>query len=143
MSDAELSDHDKFQFWLMDMDDALERFMAGLPDAERERLDGTIASYDVIEEMLMARYPDRKAAKDSGDSVFFDGCARYVGETLRQHMGGKWQIVLDDPSNVHYRRPRLTGMKNGMPPVCPLQWLFTAVSRRKGNFMRTIVGNYA
>jgi hypothetical protein len=26
-----------------------------------------------------------------------DGVARYIGETCRKHLGGRWQIRLDDP----------------------------------------------
>lgn len=142
MSDAEITDNDRFQHWLMHMDDALDAFIAGLPEGERAKLDYSIASLDAIEALLLARHPSGEDARKTGDPRFFDGCARYVGETLRLRLGGKWAIVLDDPSNVHFRRPRVVNLRNGMAPVCPLQWLFTAVSRRKGDFMRGIVMNF-
>ncbi len=92
--------------------------------------------------MLMDRYPDAEDARRDGDSKLFDGAARYVGETLRRNLGGTWGIELQDKSSVHYAKPTLANFRNFMPPVCPTQWLFTAVQRQRGDFMRRVVMNY-
>src|SRR5437868_12085685 len=44
-----IAKQDDFEYWLADMDDALERFCAQLPEAVRAKLDYSQASLDVLE----------------------------------------------------------------------------------------------
>jgi hypothetical protein len=133
---------EQFEYWLAHMDDGLEEFMRTLPPDVARKLDYSIGSLDVLERLLLERYDSFEAAQASGDSKFFDGCARYVGETVRKHMGGKWTIVLDDKKNAHYGVPSLIDFKVPMPPMAPLHMCKSATDRRKGNFISGVVRNY-
>jgi hypothetical protein len=133
---------EEFQYWLAHMDDALEEFLAGLPRETAQKLDSSIESIDVVEKLLIDRYESYEAAKRSGDTRFFDGCARYVGETIRKHIGGKWNMVLDDKKNVHYGVPRIQGFTVPMSPMAPLHMCLAATDRRKGNYITGVIRNY-
>lgn len=51
---------EEFEYWLFDMDDAVERFCMKLPSEVRERLDFTPESLDVIEGWVLQRYASVK-----------------------------------------------------------------------------------
>lgn len=133
---------EEFEHWLAHMDDALEEFKASLPAEVARKLDYSIESLDVLERLLLDRYDSFEAAQRSGNSKFFDGCARYVGETVRKHVGGKWNIVLDDKKNAHYGVPRLEGFRVSMSPMAPLHMCKAATDRRKGNYISGVIRNF-
>jgi hypothetical protein len=133
---------EEFQHWLAHMDDALDDLMRSLPPEIARRLDYGIDSLDVLERLLLDRYESYDAAKRSGDAGFFDGCSRYFGETVRRRLGGKWKMVLDDEKNVHYGVPRLEGFDVPMSPMAPLHMCFSAVDRRKGNYLTGVIRNF-
>jgi len=133
---------EQFQYWLAHMDEALEEFMASVPPEVANKLDHSIKSLDVLEDLLLKRYDSFETAQASGDSKFFDGCARYVGETIRKHVGGKWRIVLDDKKNAHYAVPRLQDFDIPMMPMAPLHLCKAATDRRKGNYISGVIRNY-
>ncbi len=54
---------DDFQYWLMDMDDALDRFKAQFPKEVKKQLDFSPASLDVLEALILDKYPDPKAMR--------------------------------------------------------------------------------
>lgn len=126
---------DGFQYWLMDMDDAIERFFNNIPHNVRNKLDFSVESLLVLEEILMMRYPDVDTAMAYSEAKFLDGSARYIGEVFRKWGGGKWYIKLEDEKNVYYKLPQLKGVKNQGVQICPLALTTTAIDRRKGNFI--------
>ena len=130
-----------FEYWLADMDDALERFMSTLPDTVRSQLDYSIASLDVLEDWILEKYASNSAMREPTESRIVDGLARYVGETLRKNIGGHWDIELENKKDVYYGMPQLTGFSPTPTPECPLRLVTTAASRRTGNFMSTILEN--
>ena len=91
---------DQFQYWLVDMDDALDRFIATVPAGRAASLDSSPASLDVLESLILSDYPSVAHAKAPGEAVRIDGYARYLGEVLRRHFGGRWKIELDDERNA-------------------------------------------
>jgi hypothetical protein len=135
------SSREDFNYWLVDMDDALDRFMATLPDEVRQKLDYSPESLEVIEQWLLERYPSLDAARTSGDSKVFDGVARYVGETFRRNVGGRWSITFDDPKDVNYGLPALTGFKGENSALTPLTLATASTDRRTGKYLRGILDN--
>jgi hypothetical protein len=131
---------DRFELWLMDMDDALERFMDQVPEV-REKLDYSAESLDVLEKWLLERYPTFEAIIADSEKDMLDGMARYVGETFRKNLGGIWDIVLDDPKNVWYRLPIVTGFPGQGAPLSPVTMTTAAADRRTGTYWRTILQN--
>ena len=86
---------DDFEYWLADMDDALERFVAGLPEQVSRKLDFSLGSLDVLEQWTLEKYPNVASTRGQAESSTLDGLARYVGETFRRELGGRWEIRLD------------------------------------------------
>ncbi len=127
---------DDFNHWVADMDDALRRFTATLPDDLRQRLDLSPASLDVLERWLLDRYPSVAAMTSATEALTVDGAARYIGETLRKSIGGHWDIRLDDPKYAYFNRPILTGFEPQPTPFCPQAMASTAVDRRTGHLLR-------
>lgn len=133
---------DDFQYWLADMDDAIERFLGILPTALSQRLDSSPGSLDVLEAWILERYTSTQAMLAPSESRIVDGLARYVGETFRKAVGGRWEIRLDDPSYVFYGKPQLTGFWEDPTPVCPLPLVTACADRRSGKFLAGVLASY-
>ena len=132
---------DEFQYWLFDMDDALERFLEGLPKELQATLDYSPSSLDALEAWLLKRYGRTQDMRLSSEWALVDGSARYVGETIRKVLGGVWNIDMSDPHYAYYGLPQLSGFPMGGAPECPLTLVTAAVDRRTGTYMRTVLQN--
>lgn len=139
MANSALRDH--FEDWLVDMDDAIDRFLETLPEDLSERLDFSPEALDVLEAWLLERYPSVDAALAETEKETLDGAARYVGETFRRALGGRWDIELDDPNDVNYRLPVLTGFQGEYSKQSPVTLVTAAVDRRSGNYLRAVLAN--
>lgn len=133
-----VSGEDRFEYWLMDMSDAIDRFMAMLPAEVSSKLDYGPDSLRVLEQWLLARYEDNAGARDASQAATLDGAARYLGETLRKNLGGTWFIAFDDPRNVFHGLPQLRGMRSQTGQICPLTLVTASLARRTGTFFRKI-----
>jgi hypothetical protein len=142
MSRKPLSNLDDFNFWVADMDDALDSFKASLPADVAAQLDYTPASLDALEHWLLDTYASSEETQEAGQTANMDGAARYFGETFRKTMGGYWDIDLDNQKNVYFGVPVVTGYKEKSTPLCPLWMVGAATHRRTGTSLRTILQNY-
>lgn len=136
------SAHEGFQYWLADMDSALERFLNGLPREITERLDRSPESLDVLEAWILERYPSTQAMLAPTESRVVDGLARYIGETFRKAIGGRWEIRLDDPKYVFHGVPQLTGFSETPTPVSPISLATATADRRTGRFLGSVLASY-
>ena len=127
-------DQPGFERWLARMDEALGAFMARLPEEVRDRLDHTVASLDVLEAWLLERYPDKTDARVKREMPVLDGASRYVGETYRKYLGGRWTIRHDDPKYIFHALPILADMRSGGPD-CPLTMVTASLARRRGDYI--------
>ncbi|AFY43308.1 hypothetical protein Nos7107_2708 [Nostoc sp. PCC 7107] len=141
MNRTALTTHNDFQWWLMDMDDALERFLAILPPQVKKKLDFSPSSLSTLEAWILDKYPNTPAMLESDQSRLVDGVARYIGETFRKSLGGRWDIQLDDPKFVYFGVPILTGFEEKPTPICPLTLATASADRRTGKYLRTILEN--
>ncbi|OYD07273.1 hypothetical protein [Paludifilum halophilum] len=126
---------DNFQFWLMEMDDVLEDFMDKLP--QNLRLDFSADSLLRLEEWILRHYSTVESLQKNKQMLDF--LSRYVGETFRKRLGGKWEIELDHPEYVFYGLPQIKFEK--VSPDCPLSVVLAAVDRKKGDYMLKILKN--
>ena len=129
---------DDFDFWVADMDDALDRFRELLPEDVSRALDGSEASLDALEAWLLERYPDTQSMLAAEEAAIVDGAARYIGEILRRAVGGYWDIQLDDERDVYYGLPVITTGEKATP-VAPATLATAAADRRTGSFIRQVV----
>jgi hypothetical protein len=136
-----LTNREDFEFWLFDMDDALERFLAALPPSVRTQLDGSPQSLDALEGWILERYPSTEAMLKPDQSRIVDGAARYIGETYRRVIGGRWDIQFHDPKMAFFATPILTDYEERSTPMSPLALATASADRRTGNFLRTVLEN--
>ena len=96
---------DDFESWLVDMDDALERFIGKLPGEVGGQLDYSPESLDILEKWTLDNYESPEQMLPASEAESVDALARYVGETFRRAIGGRWGIRLDDPKYVFFGLP--------------------------------------
>ena len=134
-------DGDKFQYWLMDMDDAIARLIQSAPTNLADKLDFSPESLNVLEEFILSKYPTIIDIKKPTEAKAVDSLARYVGQVFRKHLGGKWGIEFNDRKNVFYGLPQLMGMAGQRTQICPLTLVTASTDRRTGQFIRTVFDN--
>jgi hypothetical protein len=122
-----------FQVWLDFMPEGLAEFFDRLPGDVGDRLDFSAQSLDVLEAWLLERYPDCEATRPRTESQILDGAARYVGETLRKHLGGKWWI--DPDGKIMNGIPLITDLRSDGGAPAPLSLVTASTDRRVGNFL--------
>lgn len=130
-----------FQYWLADMDDALERFLAHVPSEVGSRLDFSPESLDVLEAWILQTFEstDEMLRPDAKGDV--DGIARYVGETYRKAIGGRWELRTGDSQYAYNDLPQLTGFSASPTPIAPHSLATAAADRRSGNYLKTVLRN--
>ena len=125
---------DQFEHWLFAMDDILEDFIANFP-GDKQSLDYSPESLKVVEQWLMDSFATIEDAEEEAGKIPLDRAARYIGETYRRNLGGKWNLHLKNPKYVHYGIPELIDMAHVPVKVCPLFEATTAIDRREGDMM--------
>lgn len=137
--EREAPDRDLFNHWVVAMEDVLEEFIDEKAVEISEQLDYSPASLPVLENWLLERYA---AIKDlDPDSDIWDGASRYVGEVFRMQLGGYWDLEDEDPKDVYYGLPILTGFEN-LGAECPHTCVTAALDRRTGKFFSNLLAHY-
>ncbi len=142
MNRSALTTREDFDYWVSDMDDALERFFTLLPSSVREKLDFSPFSLEALEEWILEKYANTQAMLQRDQAQIVDGVARYIGETFRRTIGGYWTIRLDDPKVAFFGVPILTGFEERPTPACPLALATASADRRTGTFLHTVLKNH-
>jgi hypothetical protein len=136
-----IENKDLFEFWLMDMDEALDNFLKALPDDTRQCMNYSPNSLQVLEEWLLSKYSDTDVMLSMSESKLVDGAARYIGEVFRKTLGGKWFVDFKDEKNAFYGLPQLNSMPGQKIQVCPLTMATALADRRTGKFLQMIYQN--
>lgn len=139
MTDAD----DQFQMWLMDMDEAIERFRQSVSEDAAKALDFTPESLSTLESVVLAKYTCVDEITKPSEAKAVDGMARYVGEVFRKKLGGKWTIDYSDRKNAFHGLPQLVGMSGQRTQICPLTLVTASTDRRTGSFIRTVFDSNA
>lgn len=95
---APVDPEERFELFLFEMDDALEAlasFVHELGRRDLEPLDYSIESVDRAER-LYSLYLEGQISPDVSDDIFTTRLARYLGETLRKRVGGRWTLTRDE-----------------------------------------------
>jgi hypothetical protein len=133
---------DDFESWLVDMDDALERFVDALPQEVAQRLDFTPGSLDALEKWILDSYEGTPQMLAASSATTVDGLARYIGETFRKAIGGRWGIRLDDPKYIFYGLPELIGYSEKPTSLCPISLATASADRRSGKYLSGVLASY-
>jgi len=134
-------DPDDFEHWLFAMDDVLQSFTSNLDESIALKLDYSEESLEMIESLILKQYSSVEQILLPEESYRLDSLVRYVGETFRKAIGGRWEIRLDDPRYAFHGLPQLTGFSPRATPICPHSLVTAAVDRRQGTYLRTILEN--
>lgn len=130
-----LPDSEKFQYWLVEMDFAIDALQEIFAFEGLGELEYSSESLDVLEGWLLSKYPNLDSTKNSDGNKILDMSACYVGETLRKNFGGTWYINLTDPKRAYYGVPELKGLENQRVQLCPLALITTLISRGEKGFL--------
>ncbi|MBP8006519.1 hypothetical protein MMO38_04955 [Acinetobacter sp. NIPH 1852] len=87
----------------------------------------------------MERYPTTDEISLQRETHTVDGYARYIGETFRKYLGGKWIIELDNPKHAFYNLPEI---KSEFFRDCPLSFVIASTDRRIGHYISDILKNF-
>ena len=132
------SDQDRFEIWLMEMDDAIQRFIDVNAEAKASEFNFTSESLSVIEKWLLDRYAGPGEIMRPEEAKIHDAAARYIGQSFRHALGGVWKIDFSDAKNVFFGIPQITGMRGQKAQFCPNALVTSLLDRRKGNYLITI-----
>ncbi|HEX8434760.1 hypothetical protein [Archangium sp.] len=132
---------EQFEAWLGEMEPALQKFLGTLPQELARQLDFSPTSLAVVEKMILERYPTYESTEPPEEAPAMDAFARYVGETFRKNVGGRWELRIDDPKYVFYGIPQLSGFSEKSTPICPLTMVSASTDRRTGKYLATILEN--
>ncbi|MBU9580587.1 hypothetical protein KTE26_19300 [Ralstonia mannitolilytica] len=132
------SEQDRFEIWLMEMDDAIQRFIDVDAAANASEFNFTSESLSVIEKWLLDRYSDPNEIMRPEEARIHDAAARYIGQSFRQSLGGVWKIDFSDAKNAFFGIPQIAGMRGQKTQFCPYALVTSLLDRRKGNYLITI-----
>jgi len=123
---------EKFQYFLFEMDDVLEPFVATARKGGFQ-LDYSIDSLLSLEEFLLAQ------GKAANDSQLRNQAARYLGEVFRKNIGGKWELCLKDPKYLYYKLPVITGYSKMPIEFCPIEVIGSFIARKETGLLKQAV----
>ena len=141
MEKQALSSRDNFEYWLANMDDALDFLLEQVPVSIKDKLDFSVNSLKVLESWVLEKYENTEKMLNSKETRLVNSIACYIGETFRKNLGGTWNIKLDDPKFAFFGLPIITGFPQESSPFCPLTLATTTADRRNGKFLKTILQN--
>jgi hypothetical protein len=131
---------DDFEYWLFKMDDRLEALFNTVPENVAADLDYSPPSLSTLEQWLLSAFPDVESILADEHQELLDDLSRYVGETVRKALGGKWNIDLERPENAYFQIPVVE--VEGSWSACPVTLVTASLDRRRGDFMETVLRNY-
>ena len=131
---------ENFQDWIFFISDKMEYFTGEFARENNLTLDYSIKSLEELEGWLLSNF------KHHNDLIaqkkLLDYITIYIGETVRKYIGGKWYIDLKNKKNAYYSMPVLTDTSYvGEVYVAPMTYATACISRKKGNYISTILLN--
>lgn len=131
---------DDFQEWLILIDFKMDYFTKDFAEENKLTLDYSINSLDELEGWILANFDDAK--KLIAEEKLLDYLTVYIGETFRKHIGSKWFIDLENKKNAYFALPVLTDPSyRGITYKSPMTYATACISRKKGNYISTILNN--
>ncbi len=114
-----------------EMNDILQQFCIAAADSGFP-LDFTMNNLAVLEDYLLSQRPER-------DRQFANRASRYLGEGFRKYIGGKWELILDDPKNLYFKLPVITDYSDRKIQFAPTEVVANFIARpERGMFQRAI-----
>ncbi len=129
-----------FQEWIFYISDKMDCFTEEFAKEQGLTLDYSMESLDVLEVWILDHFDDAKELIAEGQLL--DYLTIYIGETFRKYIGGKWFIDLENKKNAYFSMPVLTNPSyKGVVYKTPMTYATACISRKKGNYISTILKN--
>ena len=132
---------DDFQYWLFDMSNVLEKYIKDFEDHNKETLDCSLDSLLVLENHILNTFSSIQELKEETNKFKYDDITRYLGETIRKNVGGKWELDIENEKSAYYKLPVLVEDSNNSTVVCPHKLITASIGRKKGDFLHTVLKN--
>ena len=130
---------DDFECWLMEMDNSIGAFSTALPQNLKGQLDYSKHSLEVVEQWLLHKYSSISELLKPTEREILDGAAQYIGEVFRKHIGGHWDIELENQADAFYAIPKLTDFGPKSSPISPVSMTTALLDRRTGHYLSQIL----
>ncbi|AYB29171.1 hypothetical protein [Chryseolinea soli] len=128
-----------FESWITFMPDKIIVLKEALPFEISKNLDYSSSSLDLIERYLLDKYTREDFSKNE-NKYFLDQLASYLGTTCKRNWQNSfWDIELDDEQQAFFGVPILKIKESPLPPFSPYHTLTALFSRKRGNFLSTIL----
>ena len=129
-----------FQEWIFYISDKMDYFTEEFAKEQSLILDYSMESLDDLEAWILDHFDDAKELIAEGQLL--DYLTIYIGETFRKYIGGKWFIDLENKKNAYFSMPVLTDPSyKGVVYKTPMTYATACISRKKGNYISTILKN--
>lgn len=143
-SDSEIaSRREKFEYWIINIDDYLDDFLSQFDTSTRKKLDFSLSSLYVLENWILDKYPGIEELKKDSEAQNLTKIGQYIRETFRNNISSlKWRIQLEEPQGLFYGLPILVDSNcSNTIPICPLTLGTASISRRTGKYIATVLEN--
>ncbi len=129
-------DIEKFQYFIFEMDDVLDEFIA-LARENRFELDYSISNLDTLESFIDSIEGSVR------DDKFINRCSRYLGEVFRKELGGRWDLCLDDPENINFKLPIINDFSDLDLEFCPIAIINNYLVTKRSGLLKGAVNSNA
>lgn len=134
---------ENFEGWLFSMSDVLEEFVENFSLKTGHTLDYSVLSLIAFEEYILDNFSEIEELKKEDNKYKYDAFARYLGETIRKNIGGKWKLDIDNEKSAYFKLPILVEDVEKPTPICPHRLVTACIVRKKGTFLFKILDNLA
>ncbi|WP_454963527.1 hypothetical protein [Filifactor alocis] len=129
---------ENFEEWVSYIPEKMEQFTNEFAKENHLILDYTMDSLDDLERWILDHYSN--AQELIADSWTLDRLTIYLGETVRNYIGGRWVIDLKNKKNAYYGMPALTDpYYQDKLRISPMPDATACISRKKGNYISRIL----
>lgn len=141
MGQSEQRSRENLEAWITFIPDKVTSLKKVLPAEVSNRLDYSAQSLDLIEQFLLDKFVREDFTKNENKDLL-DQLASYLGTTCRRNwVNSFWDIELDDEKQAFFGVPVLKVQGNALPPFSPYHTITALFSRKRGNFLSTILEN--
>ena len=125
--------------WMCNINIKMDLFTDVFARMNNLTLNYSIESLDELENWILSTFTDSSELIEYPS--YSDPLGIYIGETFRKHIGGKWDMILEDKKNAYYQPVLTSPNYKGEIYLAPLTYVAACISRNKCNYISTILKN--
>jgi|GEM_PF-169706 len=126
----------EYEFWIFDFGFILDYFLLTFERPIRDKLDFSLESLDVLEALLLERYPNADCANDRYQMLWLEDAARYVGKVTWKNIGGLWYVEMAKKDSPDFQLPVIK-IEDKM--INPKTLVIDALRERTGNYISSTI----